>query len=264
MHATHPWAPAYSCRRGPAVLVALAVAALLAGFANAGLASPISYNAVTEFNGVQGGSTGVWSYGRLDGAGGSFSPAAFYDGANFRGPGAGDFPYVGAGYMHPGCADAGGNTCVGDAAFANLRFTAPTAGTYTATFRVRLSDPGNNPFTCNGCQIATGGFPDYRRDGVRAWLNGAFLDLPTWEPATLPQSFEFKTLVQTFALAAGGTIDFAVDHNGARTCLTCVPVTRFNLYDSTNFEATVALVPVPAAAWLFGSALAAVAWFRRR
>ena len=59
-------------------------------------------------------------------------------------------------------------------------------------------------------------------------------------------SFAGKTLTQTFTLAKGQFIDFSVDHNGARECPGCVPrPNRFNLYDSTNYVATVSLQPVP-------------------
>jgi hypothetical protein len=223
---------------------ATALAAAFALFSAAGGASAAVYVAGAEFSSVQGGTTGVWRYGRLDGAGGTFTEGA-WNGTRYQGPDGGVYLLVGAGSMHPGCVDAGANTCVADQAFANLRFTAPTAGDYTATFQVRLIDPASNPFTCNGCQIATGGFPDYRRDGVRMLLNTDTKDLPTWTPELQAQSFTYQTLTQTFTLAAGGTIDFSVDHNGARTCPGCVPLTRFNLYDSVEYTATVSSAAIP-------------------
>ena len=223
---------------------AAAVAAAFALFSAAGGASAAVYVASAEFSNVQGGTSGVWRYGRLDGAGGTFTEGA-WNGAQYQGPGGGAYLLVGASFMHPGCVDAGANTCVADQAFANLRFIAPTAGDYTATFQVKLRDPASNPFTCNGCQIATGGYPDYRRDGVRMLLNTDTKDLPTWTPELQAQSFTYQTLTQTFTLAAGGTFDFSVDHNGARTCTGCVPLTRFNLYDSVDYTATVSSAAIP-------------------
>jgi len=224
---------------------------ILAGGATQSLANPVIYNAATEFNNSQGGSTGVWNYGRLDGAGGTFSLATSFDGSSFRGPGDGGYPYVGASFMHPGCVGVGDGTCQAGKAFADLRFTAPMAGTYTATFQVKLSDPDNNPFINGGA--------DYRRDGVTMWLGNTAKELSTWQgQATVAQSFTYQTLTQTFTLAAGQFIDFAVDHNGARSCTTCTPATRFNLYDSTNYLATVsreAAVPAPASIALFGAGL---------
>jgi hypothetical protein len=237
-------------RTASVALVRFAAIGILAGGATQSLANPVVYNAATEFNNSQGGSTGVWNYGRLDGVGGTFSLATSFDGSNFRGPGDGGYPYVGASFMHPGCVSLGDGTCQADKAFADLRFTAPMAGTYTATFQVKLSDPGNNPFINGGA--------DYRRDGVRMYLGTTYKDLPTWDPATLPNSFTYQTLNQTFTLAAGQSIDFAVDHNGARTCLGCVPVTRYNLYDSTSYLATVSMasaVPAPASIVLLGAGL---------
>ena len=241
--------------------VILAALGLLAAGAMQSWAAPVTYNAVTEFNSLQGGTTGVWNYGRLDGAGGTFTQGTI-DGGNFKGPGAGDYLLVGAGFMHPGCLDAGGGTCQVDKAFANLRFSAPTAGTYTATFQVRLSDPSNNPF------FNPNSYPDYRRDGVRMWLGSAFNDLSTFQgPDAVTASRAGKTLTQTFTLAAGQFIDFSVDHNGARECSGCTPSpNRFNLYDSTIYTATVSLqaVPEPSSALLVAAALCSLGWARPR
>jgi hypothetical protein len=248
--------------------VLLAALGLLAAGAMQSWAVPVTYNAASEFNKLQGGTTLVWNYGKLDGAGGAFSLGAI-DGDNFRGPGAGGYPYVGADYMHPGCSDAGGGTCQLDKAFANLRFTAPTAGIYTATFQVRLSDLLNNPFKCEyrGCDQP--GRADWRRDGVRMWLGSDYKDLSMWGGGTDPlaDAFAGKTLTQTFTLSAGQFIDFSVDHNGARECALCTPSpNRFNLYDSTRYVATVTTqtVPEPSSALLMAAGLFSLGWVRAR
>ncbi len=246
----------------------LAAMGLFAAGAMQSWAAPVTYNAASEFNGLQGGTTGVWNYGRLDGAGGAFSPGSIA-GGNFKGPGGGEYLLVGAGFMHPGCLDAGGGTCQLDKAFANLRFTALTAGTYTATFQVRLSDPLNNPFNCEYWGCDQPGRADWRRDGVRMWLGSDYKDLSSWGGGTTPvaDAFAGKTLTQTFTLGAGQFIDFSVDHNGARDCALCTPSpNRFNLYDSTRYAATVSsqTVPEPSSALLAAAALFSLGWVRSR
>ena len=249
-------------RKASVVLFEFAVIGILAGGATQSLAGPV-YNAAAEFNGVQGGTSGVWNYGRLDGAGGTFTQATSVVGGNFKGPGGGAYLLVGSDFMHPGCDSADiADTCLNNLAFAGLRFTAPDPGSYTATFFVRLSDPLNNPINCEyrGCDPAFGGYPDYRRDGVRMWLGTDFIDLSTWQgQAAVTAAFAGQTLTRTFTLSAGGVIDFAVDHNGARLCTTCTPTTRFNLYDSTRYTASVtkneAAVPAPASIALLGVGL---------
>ncbi len=140
---------------------------------------------------------------------------------------------------------------------ANLRFVAPTAGTYTATFRAKLLDAGNNPY-------AVSGFPDYRRDGVRMWLNTAYRDLQTWDQATSAQSFEFQTVTQTLTLQAGETIDFSIDPNGARGFEYGAQSSYlgYNIYDSTSYMASVEMIPTPGAAALLG--VSGLLGFRRR
>jgi hypothetical protein len=227
-----------------------------------------TYVAGAEFNGTQGGTTGVWTYGRLDGAGGTFTQGTI-NGAIFKTPGINNIgAWVGADFMHPGCAgpNAGSNQCAIDQAFANLRFTALSAGSYTATFQVKLTDPGNSPYP------PVSNF-DFRRDGVKMLLNSDFKYLETWDPNTASQSFTFQTLTKTVNLAAGQTIDFSVDHAG---CRANVPSgaefcsgTRYNLYDSTGFTATVesvAAVPEPAswAMMITGLGIAGATMRRRR
>lgn len=255
-------------------MVLLAALGLLAAGAMQSRAAPVNYNAVVEFNGLQGGTTGVWNYGRLDGAGGTFSQGSLV-GGNFQGPGGGAYLLVGAGYMHPGCADVvdstgdSTGTCLLDKAFANLRFSAPMAGTYTATFQVRLSDPLNNPFNCEYAGCDQPGRADWRRDGVRMWLGSDYQDLSMWGGGTDPlaDAFAGKTLTRTFTLAAGQSIDFSVDHNGARACPGCTPSpNRFALYDSTQYAAMVSLqtVPEPSSALLVVAALGSLSWVRPR
>ena len=208
----------------------VAAAAVMACAGHAANAD-IIYNAAADFNGVQGGTNGVWQYGRTDAAGGNFTQAS-YDGSMFRSD-----VWVGASFMHPGGYFTGVR--------ANLRFTAPTAGDYTATFSAKLLDPGNNPYIANY---------DYRRDGVRMWLNDASRDLQTWDQASAPQSFQFQTVTRTFKLAAGGIIDFSIDPNGARGFEYGARPSYlgYNIYDSTQYSATVALLPSPGAATLLG------------
>jgi len=216
-------------------VAAVAVLACEGNVATAG----IIYDAAANFNGTQGGTNGVWQYGRLDAAGGNFTQASYNGSWAF----ASDVT-VGASYMHPGGYFTG--------ARANLRFTAPTAGDYTATFSAKLTDYGNNPYIANY---------DFRRDGVRMWLNNSsFFDLQTWDAASQPLSFQFQTLTQTFTLAAGQTIDFSIDPNGAyghewgrrENNPGGAAYLGYNINDSTQYTAAVALIPTPGAAALLG------------
>lgn len=203
------------------------------------------YDATADFNGAQGGVTGVWRYGTLDASGGNFAQGSFSNGLFNGASGA----LVGASYMHSGGYFTGVR--------ANLRFIAPTAGVYTATFQAKLLDPGNNPYSVSGS-------PDYRRDGVRMWLNSGFFDLQTWDQASLPQSFQYQTVTQTFTLAAGGTIDFSIDPNGARAFEYGGQPSYlgYNIYDSTAYIARVEAIPSPGALAMLG--LCGLAAPRRR
>jgi hypothetical protein len=103
------------------------------------------------------------------------------------------------------------------------------------------------------------------------WLGGDFEDLSPWGALTVPEAlaaaFAGKTLTNTFTLAAGQSIDFSVDHNGARNCAECYPRNeRYNLYDSTAFGATVSLqtVPEPGSTRLVAVALLSLGWVRLR
>jgi hypothetical protein len=166
--------------------LAAAAAAALSLLASAPAMAAVTYNAASEFNAVQGGSTGVWSYGMI--SGGTFSPLTFIGGSNVFGrPGAAfDTPLVGA----PGA----GNLLMHPGEFGEkivLRFTAPTAGAYTANFSAFLGDS-----SCGGC----GG-----TDGVVADLNGVsdILDRPT--------GYAPHALAWTGHRNAGETIDFSLD-----------------------------------------------------
>lgn len=230
-------------RRTPIGALALAVA--IVGMDGSVASANMLYDATAEFNGAQGGTTGVWRYGQLSAAGGTFTELV-YNAGYFSGPSG---AMVGASFMHSGGFFTGVN--------ANLRFIAPTAGTYTAIFQAKLLDPGNNPY-------AVSGYPDYRRDGVRMWLNTAYHDLQTWDQTTSAQSFVYQTVTRTFTLQAGGTIDFAIDPNGARAFEYGAQSSYlgYNIYDSTAFMASVEMVPAPAAVALIG--LVGIAGVRRR
>ena len=97
--------------KASAVLVQFALMGILACGATQSLANPVVYDAGAEFNSTQGGSTGVWTYGRLDGAGGTFTPATSLSGGNFLGSGGGPHLLVGGAFMHPGCVGVGDGTC---------------------------------------------------------------------------------------------------------------------------------------------------------
>lgn len=227
-------------------LVAIGVVAAVTGMGASLASANMVYDAASNFNGTRGGTTGVWQYGQISAAGRNFTELAYNGSWAFEGPGT---VLVGSSVMHTGGYFTG--------VHANLRFVAPTDGTYTATFRARLLDAGNNPYVVSG-------FPDYRRDGVRMWLNTTYRDLQTWDQATLAQSFEFQTVTQTFALEAGGTIDFSIDPNGARGFEYGAQSSYlgYNIYDSTSYMASVEMIPAPGAAALLG--VGGLLGFRRR
>ena len=228
--------------RQAAIAVVAAVTGMCASLASANMV----YDAASNFNGTQGGTTGVWRYGQISGVARTFTELAYNGTWAFEGPGT---VLVGSSFMHTGGYFTGVN--------ASLRFVAPTAGTYTATFRAKLLDAGNNPY-------AVSGSPDYRRDGVRMWLNTAYRDLQTWDQATSAQSFEFQTVTQTLTLQAGETIDFSIDPNGARGFEYGAQSSYlgYNIYDSTSYMASVEMIPTPGAAALLG--VSGLLGFRRR
>jgi hypothetical protein len=212
---------------------ALAAVASLVGSSHAG----IVYNAYNEWNGTQGGTTGVWSYGKVDQDGLNFAQTSF-SGGMF---GTTSVSSVGRDEMHPGTATGTGGNPGGRA---NLRFIAPTAGTYLATFRAKLNDPLNTPF---------GYGPDYRRDGVRMWVDGTLSkDLQTWDQPTAAASFQYQTLTKQVYLTAGQTFDFSIDPNGAyafeygtrlpKPANPGGPYYGSNLYDTTGYTATVEML----------------------
>jgi hypothetical protein len=188
---------------------------LAAGFATALLgavpAHAVTYVAGDDFTGNQGGVNGLWTYGTLVGT--SFSENLAAPGVasgNFSGADAFNTPLVGTqnsggpGYLffHPG----------EHGEVVDLRFTAPVAGFYTATFTTRLTDPAD----CGpGC------------DGVNAIINGSSLvrDRST--------GFTDATLTWSGDLAAAGFIDFSID-----------PRTNYG-WDSTVGLATVSSIPEP-------------------
>jgi hypothetical protein len=215
------------------------IASVAAGmWVASGAGASVIYSAASDFNATQGGTNGLWQYGQLSGVGGVFAQGTLSGGLFSTTGGAS----VGASYMHSGGYFNG--------VFANVRFTAPTAGVYLATFQAKLTDPGNNPYVVSG-------YPDYRRDGVRMWLNASFADLQTWDQATSAQSFQYRTVTTTLALSAGQSIDFAIDPNGARGFAYGAQASYlgYNIYDSTAYTATVELIPSPGAFCLGGAAV---------
>jgi len=206
--------------------ISVAAIAVIAGVTS-GASAGVIYDAGANFNGTQGGTTGVWQYGRFDPSTNAFSQVTY------NGPYFGSDVSIGASHMHPGGYFTGVR--------AVLRFVAPESGTYTATFRAKLADAGNNPYIANY---------DYRRDGVRMWVNTASYDLQTWDQASSAQSFVYQTVTQTFTLAAGGVIDFAIDPNGARGFDYGAQPSYlgYNIYDSTSYTATVEVLPTPGSA----------------
>jgi hypothetical protein len=146
--------------------------------------------------------------------------------------------------MHPGFANgyagSGGSNSGGRA---NLRFVAPTAGTYLATFNAKLNDPLNTPY---------GYGPDFRRDGVRMWIDGTLSkDLQTWDQPTAAASFQYQTLTKQVYMTAGQTFDFSIDPNGAYghpfgTRLPSnsqgSPYYGWSIYDTTGYTATVEML----------------------
>ena len=215
---------------------ALAAVASLAGSSHAG----IVYNAASEFSGTQGGTSGVWRYGKVDQDGLNFTQTTFSGGRY----GNETVSYVEATRMHPGFADgyagSGGSNSGGRA---NLRFVAPTAGTYLATFNAKLNDPLNTPY---------GYGPDFRRDGVRMWIDGTLSkDLQTWDQPTAAASFQYQTLTKQVYMTAGQTFDFSIDPNGAYghpfgTRLPSnsqgSPYYGWSIYDTTGYTATVEML----------------------
>ena len=206
----------------------LAIAASLVGSSHAG----IVYNAANEFSNTQGGTSGVWRYGKVDQDGLNFTETTNNGGVY----GDASISSVSATFMHPG--DAYG-TSGNPGGRSNLRFVAPTAGTYLATFNAKLNDAANTPF---------GNGPDFRRDGVRMWIDGTLSkDLQTWDQASAPLSFQYQTLTKQVYLAAGQTIDFSIDPNraygfeyGSRLPSNPGgPYYGFNLFDTTGYTATV-------------------------
>ncbi len=191
----------------------LAAAAAAIALVASAPAMAATYNAATEFNGVQGGVSGVWTYGLL--SGGAFSElTSLAGGAYFGRPGANfDTPLI-------GYADGAGDLLMHPGEYGELivlRFTAIAAGNYNAHFTARLVDD-----SCPGCTST---------DGVLASLNGAsaVIDRPDgYAPTTLNFS-GFRN--------AGETIDFALS-----------PRSNYG-WDSTRASAVVSssgAVPEPA------------------
>jgi hypothetical protein len=183
-------------------------------FICAGPAFATTYVAGTDYTGVQGGSNGLWTYGEIK-SGGSFATDLTAPGTssgNFAGTDAFNTPLVGtkddggAGYLffHPGQFGE----------VVDLRFTAPTAGAYNASFTTRLTDA-----SCGDCAGT---------DGVTASVNGVSL-LRLHNSA----GYTDATVTWSGTLAANQFIDFLIDPNS-----------NFG-WDSTVGLATVTAVPEP-------------------
>lgn len=164
------------------------LAAAVTAFALAASAPAMAatYNATTEFNGVQGGTSGAWTYGLISGD--TFSElTALGGGAYFGRPGANfDTPLI-------GYADGNGDLLMHPGEFGELivlRFTALTAGNYNAQFTARLTD--------NSCPQCTS------TDGVLASLNGVSAVI------NRPEGYAPVTLNFSGFRNAGETIDFAL------------------------------------------------------
>ena len=117
--------------------------------------------------------------------------------------------------------------------FAIVRWTADITGSYDILAEwIDLDANGGNGgsghLVINGVNILS---------MERFWINGGS-----------------GSALDTFFLNAGDTVDFAAGSNGSY------------YYDTTGFDASISLnpVPVPAAAWLFGSALLGFFGFSRR
>jgi hypothetical protein len=189
----------------------LASAICLLGTFAAAPASATVYNAATEFDGKQGGTTGVWTYGQLNP---TFSTLTYDSTGNvFGGGGPFNTPLIGAPsgnliFMHPG-----------NGYDVDLRFTAPVTETVTAYFSPQLVDP-------NGV-----GYPN--------GMTAAIYDNGTLEASTVlnhdAKGYSPNPFSATFAISAGQTVDFLLIPNNG----------NFS-YDSTQAVATVSSVPEPA------------------
>lgn len=221
----------------------IGLAALLAAASAQALVDPSShYDNANDFSIAQN-PNGVWSYGHAASAGGTFN--AFTAAASAGGlqgwytPSPSDF-YMPAVYHNASTAlvSAAGVTVAGleagfhpgSASLAIYRFTAPAAGSYAVEALFFTQD-----------SAASGVDVYVLKDGGTQLFSA---------PVTLAQGLAYWT--GTVALAAGGTLDFAVGNAG-----------NF-LHDATGLGVQIAAVPEPHTYALFGVGLGLVGMALRR
>jgi hypothetical protein len=178
-----------------------------------GSAAPASatvYNAATEFNGAQGGTTGVWSYGQLNS---SFTLLS-YDSVNniFGGGGPFNTPLIGAPsggqiFMHPG-----------NGYDVDLRFTSPVNQTVTAFFSPMLVD-------LNGFNYPNGMTAAIYDNGVLVSSEDLLHNTNGYSP---------NPFSATFFVSANQTVDFLL-----------IPDNGNYSFDSTRAVVSVTSVPEP-------------------
>ncbi len=204
-----------------------------------------TYNAYDDFS-TTSNPNGTWSYGTTPTLGGSFStlddPINWLSGdlVGWGPAGAGDYPFV---IVNPTATDSTYGYAAetmslhpsnsGD--YAVLRWTAPGAGNYTidASF-----------FDVNG-----GSNTDPATVDVHVLHNNSSIFSDNLDNSTTLSDFTIASIM----LGINDTIDFVVGAGG-----------NGYAWDHTQLEATISAVPIPAAAWLFGSGLLGLIGYSKR